>query len=384
MSVGEPALPMGEVLKVVRAADEHDLDRARAPVLHPWEPPSRQRPRRHVVTAAAVLLVLAVVGLGVGNGSTPPSGTVNGSAAIAAKVDPGLVDIVTTLSDQTGAGAGTGMVVTPSGEIFTNNHVIESETSLHVTDVGNGKTYTATVVGYDAAADIAVLQVVGAAHLRTVTFARAPARTGEAVVAIGNAGGKGGAPSAVSGAVTGLDQQVTAEDAQSGRTEHLTGLVRTSVPIQAGDSGGPLVDSAGTVVGMDTAGTASVAAAPGSAKGFAVPIGTVRDVGAHIEHAEPSSTVHVGPTAFLGIEVGVANAAGASVEGVLTGTGATTTGIRPGDTIVALAGHVIHSTTTLASVMQDVRPGATVPISWVDRSGQPHTATVALSSGPPL
>ncbi len=385
MSMGEPARPMGEPF---RAVDERGLDdgRAPAPALRPWEPPARRRPRAPIVTMAAVLLVLAAVGLGVeiGRGTTARSTPTSRMAAITAKVDPGLVDIDTTLSDQTGSGAGTGMVVTPSGEIFTNNHVIESETSLRVTDVGNGRTYTATVVGYDATADVAVLQLTGASHLRTVTFASVPVRTREAVVAIGNAGGKGGAPTAVSGTVTGVDQKVTAEDAQSGRTEHLSGLVRTSVPIQAGDSGGPLVDSAGAVVGMDTAGTASVPATSRSAKGFAVPIGTVRAVGAAIERTEPSPTIHVGPTAFLGIEVGAVNAVGASVEGVLTGTGAATTGVRPGDTIVALDGHGIHSTTTLAGIMQGEWPGATVPISWVDRSGQLHTATVTLSRGPPL
>lgn len=383
MSMGEPALPMDEPFPV---ADEHDLDDGRgpAPALRPWEPPARRRSRAPLVTMAAVLVVLAAVALGVRIGTVAPSRTTSGMAAIAAKVDPGLVDIATTLSDQTGSGAGTGMVVTSSGEVFTNNHVIESETSLRVRDVGNGRTYAATVVGYDATADVAVLQMIGASHLRTVTFANAPARAGQAVVAVGNAGGKGGAPTAASGTVTGVDQKVTAEDAQSGRTEHLSGLVRTSVPIQAGDSGGPLVDSAGAVVGMDTAGTASVPAASRAAKGFAVPIGTVRAVGADIEHAEPSPTVHVGPTAFLGIEVGAVTAGGASVEGVLTGTGAATTGIRPGDTIVALDGHGIHSTTTLAGIMQDESPGATVPISWVDGAGRPYTATVTLSRGPPL
>ena len=89
---------------------------------------------------------------------------------IAAKVDPGLVDVVTTLGYQGGKAAGTGMVLTSTGEVLTNNHVIDGATSIKATDVGNGRTYTAKVVGYDKTHDVAVLQLQNASGLQTVTL----------------------------------------------------------------------------------------------------------------------------------------------------------------------------------------------------------------------
>src|SRR5207302_6609421 len=92
------------------------------------------------------------------------------SSSITSNVDPGLVDINTVLGLQRGEAAGTGMVVTSGGEVITNNHVISGATKITATDVGNGKTYTARVVGYDYSRDIAVLQLEGASGLQTVSF----------------------------------------------------------------------------------------------------------------------------------------------------------------------------------------------------------------------
>lgn len=344
------------------------------------------------------LLVLAGCAAGVGLGyavSRPTAPTIVPStattttpispevAAIASKVDPGLVDVNTTLTYQTASGAGTGMVISSSGEIVTNNHVIESETSLHVTDVGNGKTYAASVIGYDMTADIAVLQISGTAHLHTVSFATTPAKDGEAVIAIGNAGGKGGTPSAVSGTVTGLDESVTADDALSGRVEHLAGMIETDAAIQAGDSGGPLVNSAGRVVGMDTAGSSRFAFSQETTEGFSIPIKTAETLATEIELGKSSSAVHVGPTAFLGVDVANFDTTGAVVVSVLPGTAATAAALGAGDTIVSLGGRTIRNPTTLSDVLSAEQPGATIPITWQNRLGQSYTTTVTLTSGPP-
>jgi S1-C subfamily serine protease len=116
---------------------------------------------------------------GAPSGGSGSSGTAPGSggtgpadaSSIAARVDPGLVDVNTTIDYGSAQGAGTGMVLTSSGEVLTNNHVIEGATSISVTDVGNGRTYAATVVGYSVASDVAVLQLSGASGLQTVTTA---------------------------------------------------------------------------------------------------------------------------------------------------------------------------------------------------------------------
>jgi len=126
-----------------------------------------------------------------------------------------------------------------------------------VTDVGNNKTYTASVVGYDRTKDVAVLQLHNASGLTTATLGNSSnASVGEDVVGIGNAGGTGGTPSAVGGTVTALNQSITASDDGDGTSEQLSGLIETNADIQPGDSGGSLVNTSGDVIGMDTAASA--------------------------------------------------------------------------------------------------------------------------------
>jgi S1-C subfamily serine protease len=229
---------------------------------------------------------------------------------IAAKVDPGLVDVVTTLGYQGGKAAGTGMVLTSTGEVLTNNHVIDGATSIKATDVGNGRTYTAKVVGYDKTHDVAVLQLQNASGLQTVTLSSAGPQTGQKVVALGNALGKGGTPSVVSGRITGLGQSITASDEGAGDAEQLTGMIGHNAPIQPGDSGGPLANAEGEVIGMDTAASASSASGSPSQSGqaqtatqaFAIPIARASSIAGQIEAGRSSSTVHIGATAFLGVE----------------------------------------------------------------------------------
>ena len=111
-------------------------------------------------------------------------------------MSPALVDINSTFGYQSAQGAGTGIVLTSNGEILTNNHVINGATKISVTDVGNGQTYNANVVGYDDSGDIAVLQLQGASGLQTAKLGDSSSvAVGEGVVGIGNAGGTGGTPS---------------------------------------------------------------------------------------------------------------------------------------------------------------------------------------------
>jgi len=221
--------------------------------------------KRAIVAGAAVAALLAGAGLGYELGAKKASSAGTTSAAtlsvaqVEAKVDPAIVDIVSTLDYGAGEAAGTGIVLTSSGEVLTNNHVVEGATSIRVTDVGNGKTYTATVVGYDLSYDVAVVQLKGASGLKVASFGdSSKVALGESVVALGNAGGAGGTPSVATGTVTALGQSISAYDEATGSSEQLTGLIETDAGIQAGDSGGPLVDMSGQVIGMDTAASSSV------------------------------------------------------------------------------------------------------------------------------
>ncbi len=131
-------------------------------------------------------------GSGTGSSGSNASGGPADAAAIASGVDPALVDVNTTLGYESEEAAGTGIVIGSGGVVLTNNHVIDGATSISVTDVGNGKVYSARVVGYDRSSDIAVLQLQGASGLKVATIGdSAKVRVGEAIVGIGNAGGLG-------------------------------------------------------------------------------------------------------------------------------------------------------------------------------------------------
>ena len=284
----------------------------------PPPPPRRNHKRGLIITGAAALVAGAAAG-GLIGGLHPTSvGTVTATSRtalstsqIAARVDPGLVDVVSTLGYQGGAAAGTGMVLTSTGEVLTNNHVIDGATSIKAIDVGNGRTYTAKVVGYDKSHDVAVLQLEGASGLQTVTFSSSSPQTGQKVVALGNAGGKGGTPSVATGTVTGLNQSITASDESAGTAEQLTGLIGHNAGIQPGDSGGPLVNTYGQVIGMDTAASSSASTvgyqpqdgqAPAQTQAFAIPITEASSIASQIEAGTPSASGHIGGTAFLGVE----------------------------------------------------------------------------------
>jgi S1-C subfamily serine protease len=388
--------------------------------------------------------------------ATTSSTTKLTTAQIASKVSPGLVDINTTLGYSNEKAAGTGMVLTSTGEILTNNHVIDGATSISVTDIGNGKTYQASVVGYDASKDIAVLQLQGASNLQTVTLASTAARVGDKVVAIGNAEGKGGAPSVVSGTVTATGQSITASDEGSGNSEQLSGLIQSNAPIQPGDSGGSLVNAYGQVVGMNTAASASSASptaqgnfpgesgsdwsgsgwggSGGSGSGqsgtgstssgssstatqaFSIPISEAETVAGQITAGTASSTVHIGSTAFLGVQVSSADSSsstsnggfggnggfgegtggfgdgtsdgtgtttsGATVVGTVSGSPAATAGLAAGDVITSVAGQTVTDPSQISSILASDHPGDKVTVTWTDTEGQSHTATITLATGP--
>ena len=168
-----------------------------------------------------------------------PGGTSNGAAGststgtATAAQQVGVVDINTVLDFGTGAAAGTGMVLTSSGEILTNNHVIDGSTSISVTVVSTGRIYTATVVGTDPTDDVAVLQLNGASGLATAKIGdSAQVAVGNTVTAVGNAGGTGGTPSSATGTVTALDQSLTATDQNGSNPEQLTGMIEMNADIQ--------------------------------------------------------------------------------------------------------------------------------------------------------
>jgi S1-C subfamily serine protease len=357
--------------------------------------PLRRLRRGAAITAVALAAGLATFFALGGAGSTG-TGTVLTTSQIETQVDPGLVDVASTLGYQQAESLGTGLVLTSSGEILTNNHVIEGATSIKVTDIGNGQTYQAKVVGYDQTKDIAVLQLQGASGLKTVKLGNSDtAAVGQKVVALGNAGGKGGTPSVATGQITGLNASITASDEGSGTTEQLTGLINHNAPIQPGDSGGPLVNTAGQVIGIDTAASNTMQFQPSQSQSqtqaFAIPINEALAIGNQIEAGDGSSTVHIGATGFLGVEVesasnaaqqGIQAGSGAAVEEVLQGTPAASTGLSAGDVITSVDGHSVSSPSALQAALERHHPGDKVTIGWTNQAGQAQSGTVTLANGP--
>lgn len=362
------------------------------------------RPReRRVLTLLLAMVVFAAVGVGAavgylnGLGTSPgpvsprsttiprassPAGSVD-SQSLARRVDPTLVDVNTEISAEGLIGAGTGMVLSASGLVLTNNHVIEEASSISVTDVGNGRTYPAVVRGYDRSLDVAVLQLKGASGLSVTRVQTTPAPTlGEPVVAFGNAEGVGGTPSGASGSITGLNQSISAADAFGGQSEELSGLIEISAPIVPGDSGGALVNADAAVIGMVTAGTEQFHFATGPSEGYAIPIASALAVASEIERGRASATVHVGATAMLGIVMEEPlGAKGAGVAGVIAGGPAATAGLVTGDTIVAIGGRTVDSPDALTNALLALHPGQSVRVTY-EAAGHLRTVTIRLANGP--
>jgi S1-C subfamily serine protease len=335
----------------------------------------------------------------------PPASTTNDptAAKVAKAVDPGLVDINTNISYQDATAAGTGMILTSNGLVLTNNHVIEGSTSITARDVATGKTYTAKVVGYDLAKDIAVLQLENASGLSTVTTGNSSTVTAdEQVVGIGNAGGVGGTPSYEAGTIVATNKSITANsDENPDGSESLSGLIETNTPIEPGDSGGPLVTTSGKVIGMDTAANGSSGGfgfdeTTSATQAYAIPINTALSIAKEIENGDASSTIHIGTTAILGIEVAPTNSgasgsfsgspsttSGVTVGTVMANTPAANSGLVAGDVITSFDGHAISTTAQLSGLEYTLKPGQSATIGYVDQSGTQSTVTFNLTAGPP-
>jgi S1-C subfamily serine protease len=334
-------------------------------------------PRRVVLLVVVGLIFAAAAArIALARGTASPIGT-------------GVVVIDTNLAYQGAQAAGTGMVLTSSGEVLTNNHVISGATTIKVVVPKTGHSYTARVVGYDRTADVALLQLQGASNLKTVSIGSAKPAVGATVTALGNAGGSGSISSAT-GRVTGLGKSITASDDQGG-SEQLTGLIETNAGVQPGDSGGPLLNSNGQVVGMDTAASSGFGFQNVSAAdAYAIPIAKALTIAHAISSGKASAAIHVGTTAFLGIEVqsvdaagyGYSGVSGVLIAGVVSGGPADSAGLAAGDVITALDGHTVSSPSAVPALVLAKKPGAKITVTYADQSGTSQTATVTLGSGP--
>jgi len=354
--------------------------------------------------------------------------------AVANKVQPGMVDITSKLKLTGQVFEGTGMILSSSGLVLTNNHVINgaTRTSLTATLVEGGHTYPAQIVGWDETQDVALLKLVGASGLKTIQVGNSSAvKLGDRVVALGNAGGQGGTPTVTSGTITNLNRTITASDSGSGTSETLHGMLQTSAPIQPGDSGGPLANQAGQVIGMNTAANTQQNGGANS-QGYSIPINRALALVRQMAGGHGSGSIHIGQPPFIGIAIASAASgaisnspspkaqlrqlkqtathagggvnssgrclpnelgspvpgsvasvsSGALVGGVFCGTPAGAAGMVGGDVIVSVNGHTVTSATSLHNVIANYHPGNTVSVTWVEPNGHKHTGSLTLAAGP--
>jgi S1-C subfamily serine protease len=374
-----------------------------------------------------------------GAGTSSPANISNATVQkVRNAVLPGVVVINSSLQyDGNGAAAaGTGMIISKSGLVLTNNHVIDGTTGLTATVVSTGRHYPAKWLGYDKTSDIAVIQIEGASNLSTVPVGDSSnVKLGDDVIAMGNAGGTGSI-STVTGTITGLDQSITASDEGSGASpERLTDMMQTNAAIVQGDSGGPLASTAGKVIGMDTA-ASTASFANRQNVGFAIPINRALSIAHQIIAGQSSSNVQIGSSGFVGVLVAGNPSGGQSTQtspqaqlqqqeqaeqqggqfgngvpssgcvpsgdspqgvpasiapvssgtlilGTICGGPAAQSGMAAGDVITSVDGKKVSSPSSLTGILQGVHGGSSVPITWVTPSNQTVNRTLTVGTAPP-
>jgi S1-C subfamily serine protease len=287
---------------------------------------------------------------------------------------------------------GTGMIITSSGEVVTNNHVIAGATSISVTLYGSFKPIPATLVDTDATNDVALLQIAGQSNLPTVTYGNSDdVQVGDAVVAIGNALGlSAGTPTVTQGIISAKGRSVQASDSSGNSTENLTNMFQTDAAINPGNSGGPLVDSSGRVIGMNTAVASSVDGTSQAQNiGFAMPSNKIGKLLPALRSKSIGNQPASG-TGFLGVsletltsqlrsEYNFVPTQGAVVLQVQSGSPAEAAGLEQGDVITSFQGKPVTSADQLADAIQVDKPGQKVAIGLY-RGPDQKTVTATLGS----
>jgi S1-C subfamily serine protease len=259
------------------------------------------------------------------------------------------------------------------------------------------------VLGVDPVDDVALIKLVGASGLKTVSVGdSAKVTLGTGVVAIGNAAGRGGSPTVTSGTITALNRTITASDSGSGaNSETLHGMLQTNAPIAAGDSGGPLSNAAGQVIGMDTAANSQSLGGAGTSQGFAIPINHALSIARQIAGGKAGAHILFGQSGFMGIGVDsisdaqqclaqsgigvnyqVPAKSGALICSVYPGTPAAKAGLAAGDVITSVNGQAVSSANGLTTIMRKYKPGNTISIGYVTASTRSHTSSLTLIAGP--
>jgi S1-C subfamily serine protease len=294
-----------------------------------------------------------------------------------------IVDFWTRSEHDIPRGMGSGFVWDDRGHVVTNNHVIAGASSATVR-LADGTAYPAALVGTDPRNDLAVLRIEAGAAPPLALGTSADLRVGQQVLAIGN-------PFGLDWTLTTGIISALGRDLPTGDGAAIRGLIQTDAAVNPGNSGGPLLDSAGRLIGVNTA----IYSPSGSSAGigFAVPVDTVRRVVPQLiaegRYTPPSLGILVDPRInTLAERQGLA---GVLVLGLERGSAAARAGLRParltrdgrialGDVIVGIAGEKVATVEEFFSVLERHKVGERVEVEVV-RDGARMTFGAVLDPG---
>ncbi len=373
-----------------------------------FSPPSRSK-RSWLSSGIAPLLVAALVGglaghyagggsssgLAINQLNESPSAAVlpNGKSipSLIKSVLPAIVSIDVKANGS--EDQGTGMIITKNGYVVTNNHVIAAaaggSATITVTASGSTRAIAATLIGTNPVDDVALIKISNVSNEPTVVFGNSNAlQVGDAVVAIGNALGlAAGTPTVTTGIVSAMGRTVTAGSATSSET--LNNMIQTDAAINPGNSGGPLLDSAGAVVGMDTAVAGTLPDGTSAQNiGFAIPVATIQSQLAALKKGESVVTHH----AYLGVEImddnasiqqqyGLSVSSGAVILSVVANSPADRFGLKQGDVITAINGTPVSQAADVQSILSLLHAGDEAKVK-VARGSSTLTVKVTLGRTP--
>jgi serine protease Do len=284
------------------------------------------------------------------------------------KVTPAVVTIQTAGGGLLGAasGTGSGFIYNADGWILTNRHVVEDASELQVV-LNDGRQFPGEVYGIDTLTDLAIVKIDATGLPVAPIGTSADLRPGQLAIAIGNP--LGYENTVTTGVVSGLGRQIQASDASQTSSEQLNNLIQTDAAINPGNSGGPLVNSAGQVIGVNTAVNADA-----QGVGFSIPIDVAKPImqqaldgrelvrpwiGVYYVPIDPALAAEQDLPVEYGALIGTADGSG---QAVFAGSPAEAAGLQAGDIIVAINGEQLTADSDLSTLILPHSPGDTITL----------------------
>jgi serine protease Do len=270
-------------------------------------------------------------------------------------------------------GQGSGFFISADGYAVTNNHVVDGADKVEIT-MDDGKTYTAKVIGTDPRTDVALIKVAGRTDFPFAKLSDSKPRIGDWVLAVGN-------PFGLGGTVTAGIVSASGRDIGNGPYDD---FIQIDAPVNKGNSGGPAFDTAGEVMGVNTAIYSPSGGSVGIA--FSIPASTVKSVVAQLKDkgsvARGWIGVQIQPvTADIADSLGLKKAEGALVAEPQANGPAAKAGIESGDIITSVNGETVKDARELARTIGGLAPGAAVKLNVLHK-GQDKVVNLTLGQLP--